>query len=159
MTIEELGSIGEFVAAFATLFTLIYLALQIRRSSAVGRAQGTAAFLSQLNMLSIELGKDPELHRLYYGGLSGNWETFSDDELFRFDNLVGTYLFCIQQAYLFEQEGVLAAGVWEQQRSVIIDWMIRQPGFRAHWQRWPRPEGMPFNLLINELLAEQENVS
>ena len=33
MNIQDLGSIGEFVAAIATIATLIYLALQIRQSS------------------------------------------------------------------------------------------------------------------------------
>ncbi len=34
MTIEQLGSLGEFIAAIATLITLVYLALQIRHNTA-----------------------------------------------------------------------------------------------------------------------------
>ena len=33
MTLQDLGSVGEFVAAIATLATLIYLATQIRQNS------------------------------------------------------------------------------------------------------------------------------
>ena len=39
MTIQDLGSIGELVAAMATLGTLIYLALQIRQNSQTVKAQ------------------------------------------------------------------------------------------------------------------------
>ena len=38
MTIEELGSIGELVAAIATVATLIYLSTQIRQSISTTRA-------------------------------------------------------------------------------------------------------------------------
>jgi hypothetical protein len=34
MTIAELGSLGEFLAAIATIATLIYLALQLRQNTA-----------------------------------------------------------------------------------------------------------------------------
>ena len=33
MTIQDLGSIGELIAAVATLATLVYLAVQIRQNS------------------------------------------------------------------------------------------------------------------------------
>jgi hypothetical protein len=33
MTIQDLGSIGELVAAIATVATLVYLALQIRQNT------------------------------------------------------------------------------------------------------------------------------
>ena len=33
MSIQDLGSIGEFIAAIATLVTLVYLAMQIRHNT------------------------------------------------------------------------------------------------------------------------------
>jgi len=38
MTIEQLGSVGEFIAAIATLATLIYLAIQVRQNTKALRA-------------------------------------------------------------------------------------------------------------------------
>ena len=38
MTIQELGSLGEFIAAIATLATLVYLAVQIRQNTKSVRA-------------------------------------------------------------------------------------------------------------------------
>ncbi len=37
MTIQDLGSIGEFVAAIATIATLAFLAIQIRHSNQAAR--------------------------------------------------------------------------------------------------------------------------
>jgi len=39
MTISDIGSIGELLAAIATIITLIYLALQLRSNTKVVRAQ------------------------------------------------------------------------------------------------------------------------
>ena len=33
MTIQDMGSIGELIAAFATLITLAYLALQLKQNT------------------------------------------------------------------------------------------------------------------------------
>ncbi len=38
MTLQDLGNIGEFVAAIATLITLIYLAAQIRQNTRAVRS-------------------------------------------------------------------------------------------------------------------------
>lgn len=43
MSIQELGSLGEFVAALATIATLIYLALQIRANTRATSAQSRHA--------------------------------------------------------------------------------------------------------------------
>ena len=53
MNIEQLGSIGEFVAAIATVATLIYLAFQLRQNT---RALKATAFQSVVS----EMGKNVE---------------------------------------------------------------------------------------------------
>ena len=53
MTIEQLGSIGELIAAVATVITLIYLAFQLRQNT---RALRASAFQS----VTAEMGKNVE---------------------------------------------------------------------------------------------------
>jgi hypothetical protein len=38
MTLQDIGSIGELVAAIATVITLVYLAVQIRQGTQVARS-------------------------------------------------------------------------------------------------------------------------
>ena len=59
MTLQDLGSIGEFVAAVATVATLIYLAIQIRTSNRLSRAEASRAPNSDLNSLNAAFGTDP----------------------------------------------------------------------------------------------------
>jgi len=53
MTIEQLGNIGEFVAAIATVITLVYLAFQLRQNT---RALKATAFQGVVS----EMGKNVE---------------------------------------------------------------------------------------------------
>lgn len=52
MTVEQLGNIGEFVAAIATVITIIYLAFQLRQNT---RALKATAFQN------VKLGTDHNL--------------------------------------------------------------------------------------------------
>lgn len=49
MSLEQLGSLGEFVAAIATLATLVYLAYQIKQNTVSIRAQSRFHALDTLN--------------------------------------------------------------------------------------------------------------
>lgn len=59
MTIQDLGSLGELVAAIATVATLIYLAIQIRASNRLARAEASRTPNSDLNSINAAFGTDP----------------------------------------------------------------------------------------------------
>ena len=85
MTIQELGSAGEFVAAIATLATLVYLAVQVRQNTKALRAttfqQVSEAMAQNVSHLSdngelaaiaVKVGSGEELEpveRVRYQGL------------------------------------------------------------------------------------------
>ena len=56
MTLEDLGNLGELIAAAATVLTLIYLAIQIRTSNRLARAEASRQPNSDLNALNATFG-------------------------------------------------------------------------------------------------------
>lgn len=56
MTIQDLGSIGELTAAVATVVTLAYLAIQIRTTNRLARAEASRTPNSDLNALNAAFG-------------------------------------------------------------------------------------------------------
>ena len=48
MTIEQLGNIGEFIAAIATVITLVYLAFQLRQNTRALRATAFQSVVSEM---------------------------------------------------------------------------------------------------------------
>lgn len=71
MTIQDLGSIGEFVAALATVATLLYLSAQIRSSNRLARAEASRAPNSDLNAINAAFGTDVAFRVAFRKVLSG----------------------------------------------------------------------------------------
>ena len=70
MSIQDLGSIGEFVAAIATILTLLYLALQIRQSTSVARSAATQEVLNSHRLLIRDLlTLNPEVEVIFVRGI------------------------------------------------------------------------------------------
>lgn len=153
MTIQDLGSLGELVAAIATVATLVYLALQIRHNTSVGRATGTSAQVTVLNDFNFMLMQNPELYRLYFDGLADP-KSIEESDIYKFDMLIGTFLQSLQQTYNLHREGALGSGVWENLLP-SLGWLIGRPGFSHHWNRWVRSSESEFNQLISELMIKQ----
>ena len=60
MNIQELGSIGEFVAAIATVATLAYLALQIRQNTRALRHSALQTHKESIQQMIALIAASPE---------------------------------------------------------------------------------------------------
>ena len=86
MTIQDLGSVGEFVAAVATVATLLYLAIQLRNNSRVTRFEGhleTRKMLAESQRLIAE----PDKARIWNAGLRDP-SSLGEDELVSFYSIM-----------------------------------------------------------------------
>ena len=90
MTLGELGSVGEFIAAIATLATLVYLALQIRQNTLATRAASHHAITDVMNKTNHLVIGDAEVARIWVAGRADR-SALDDEELERFDNLLLSY--------------------------------------------------------------------
>ena len=61
MTITELGSLGEFISSLVVLATLIYLAVQVRQSNRLSRAQARQSMMQVVQGELYELIDHPEV--------------------------------------------------------------------------------------------------
>jgi hypothetical protein len=81
MSIQELGSIGEFVAAIATVVTLVYLAFQINQNTRAVKA----SVLEETGSRSMDLAKfvasDAELTRIVMAAMSHSAQLEEADRL------------------------------------------------------------------------------
>jgi len=81
MTIQDLGSIGELIAAIATVITLVYLAFQINQNTRAVKA----SVLEQSGTRSMDLAKfvanDPELSRIVTTAMTHGAELRADEKL------------------------------------------------------------------------------
>ena len=64
MTIQDLGSIGELIAAIATVATLVYLAIQLKQNTRALRSQTFQQSSMDMSLTANAISSDGELARI-----------------------------------------------------------------------------------------------
>ena len=111
MTIQDAGSVGELIAAVATVGTLAYLALQIRQSNhsnqlvAIGRlAEGAEAWLGQIV-------RDEALYDIYRHGMN-DFEKLSPEHRGRFEMLIVQLLRSVESGWFQAKWNLVDQAYW-----------------------------------------------
>jgi hypothetical protein len=68
MSIQDLGALGELLAAIATLLTLIYLALQIRQNSRNLQESTSASMNQGWASINARISSDPQFASIFIRG-------------------------------------------------------------------------------------------
>jgi hypothetical protein len=138
MTIQDLGSIGELIAAISTVITLVYLATQIKQSKEqISQSNSLARFNVQRDLLV----QYNELNKLIVTDATLRQVLESREELTAADReQVYTYvmMFCavwmsVQAAY---DNGQLEEWFYESVHDDVLVEMNRWPRFRWGVEKW-----------------------
>ena len=157
MTIQDLGSIGELIAAVATITTLLYLAVQIRQSVAATRASVAHGQNQMQQSFGQLLAQDADLNRLFFDGLADP-TTLDERDLRRLGSILSSQLGNSEANWRYYQEGWLTRNIWEGQLS-YLRWYTQQPGFADYWQEWKSSVSADFRQLIEDELASPRAIS
>lgn len=87
MTVQELGSIGELIAAVATLATLIYLAIQIRQNTAQQKRE---------ELISVQHGQNALLTQFQDPRIFGGYARTADDKSPTVEDRASAITFVVQ---------------------------------------------------------------
>ena len=127
MTIEDLGNLGDLVAAIATVATLIYLAQQIRRNARSVEGSSAQALL-ELEITTYALKAQ---HANIYRRGCANILDIDDDEKVIFEQLVSAEMSLFSSAFIQVKNGLL-----DDDGAFDRDWIrfyIKQAGFQEMW--------------------------
>ena len=133
MSLEDLGNLGEFLAAVGVLVTLVYLAIQIRQNT---RAMRTAAFHEAIRDQSAamyQLNSDAELNRIFYEGCR-DLKSLSREEQRRFATYMTSTLRSLENILYQTEHGTLDREAWVGIREKI-KYVFSQPGTIVWWKR------------------------
>ena len=72
MTLQDLGNIGEFIAAIGVIASLIYLAVQIRQNTRTLRGTFHDSSVNRIQTWQLALVSDPVLISLFNRFLQGD---------------------------------------------------------------------------------------
>ena len=144
-----IGAIGEVVGALGVIFTLGYLAVQIRQNTASARVSTTQAILEASASFSDLLASDLELSRIFLNGIESH-TSLSHEEKMRFHFLMLSYLRRIENFYQQGESGYLAAEDWSGIRINFLEVLI-QPGSQDWWKKY----STRFNLNFAKWASEE----
>ena len=132
MTIEAIGSIGELIAAVATVATLFYLATQIRHGTEATRATSQQALLDTFFDSGWELAQDMELAHVVGAGLV-SFESLSDREKTAFSLILLRYVGNLEKGLRLRESGLIDEATLDSVgRNLVAS--IKAPGGAQWWK-------------------------
>jgi hypothetical protein len=153
VSIQDLGSIGEFVAALATIMTLVYLALQIRQNTSVARSASTQEVLNSHRHLIRELlTLNPEVEVVFVRGMH-SFASLDHGEQRRFHYVMSEFMLHAQNAHQLQQKGVLDEGDADVWIGFALQ-ILRMPGAAEWWDTSRRVMDPAFSAEIDDRLQE-----
>ena len=153
MTLQDLGSIGEFVAAIATILTLIYLAIQIRHNTRESEASSRNSVSQTFINLLHHISGNAEVARLTRRGFIEP-ESLDDDETLRFDCIVMAIFQNLEDAFAQWRRHVLTDDDWGKW-VVLIKQYMAQPGVQQYWSRGAVAFNPAFRHYVEALGSEE----
>ena len=132
MNWNALGAIGEIIGAVAVIFTVDYLAFQIRQNTAMLRSTATQGASEELASIYHTLCTHPELAMTFVRGLNTPNE-LSDTEMARFFSFAMMTMFIMQNLYFQTQDQFMNETLLLSWSRVMTD-MSDKPGFKFFWE-------------------------
>ncbi|MCX2983116.1 hypothetical protein EYC98_19820 [Halieaceae bacterium IMCC14734] len=131
MSIQELGSLGELIAAIATLATLIYLALQIRQNTNSVAGATELEINKEITAWHARITADPELMLLYEKGAQN--EAMNESEALRYRWLVAELIWFYEGVYRQHNRGLISETQWETVVTSILG-LLGADVLRTWWE-------------------------
>jgi hypothetical protein len=151
MTLDDLGNLGDFLGAIAVLVTLVYLAIQVRQSSAIIRAQTRQSLAdSQINYLNARV-TDPYLRAVSFKMYSG--EDLDAEETYALRVHITAHVRLFENYFAQFTLGTMNAGDWRAMRKVISNHFE----FTAYRHVFSQRESVwnpDFAVEVNKILGE-----
>ena len=131
MSIQDWGSIGELVAAIATVITLVYLSFQIRQNSMATHSASFHAISDSMNHINVAVAQVPDLARIWLSGAADR-SGLSEAERHQFDMICLSYFHVFETMHYQARKGAGDyALVKTEQRSLAG--LLAMPGVREWW--------------------------
>ncbi len=153
MTIQDLGSIGEFVAALATLATLLYLAIQIRQNTASVRSASAQQILQGIAEFNQFISSDLSLIDLWWRGSEP--DALSEQEWHRFLALASSFILRLELMFINHREGLLPVQVWEAQVNGMRH-VLAAPAMQRWFSEYGSMVHADFRYFVEELTRKRD---
>ena len=153
VTIQELGSIGEFVAAIATIATLVYLAISVRHNTRALHSTMFQQISSEMSRASETVATHPDLSALITKGAAG-LASLTPEEHLRLHSFYLMMFRKVESVFMQGRLGSLDSELIEGfERSGIS--ILRSVGGAEWWERAKPAFTAAFATYVDERLNSE----
>ena len=134
MSIQDIGSLGEFVAALATVITLIYLSAQIKQNNLITKAQFGHGLTQRLYDRFFNTAKDKEFAEF----IAKDWaaEDLEDSETSRVTWFSIMLLVDVFDVYDKVKQGLVEEKHLDMRVHMLSTGIFRSPIGNRVWKFW-----------------------
>ena len=131
MDIQDLGSIGELIAAVATIATLVYLARQIKHNAGQLQSEAIIATNEVERSLVAELRNDKQLLKVWIKAIN-HWEDATPEEQAQAHLYLHPYLRWCETCWLLWTRGGLDDITYKSREEMVLV-LLRPDGAQTWW--------------------------
>jgi hypothetical protein len=136
MSLEDLGNIGEFVAAVGVIISLIYLAVQIRQNTAQMRQNTESTRVSAIQegahhsaAVTAHLIQNENFARVFRTGAEDMGQ-LTQDERTQFEAFMNIVFTQFHNSFFQHEHSMIPDEILEPRTRNML-WFLRQPGVAA----------------------------
>lgn len=134
MGIQDLGAIGELLAAIATLATLVYLALQIKQNTRAVQNSVADSVLTSAQTAISSLNDSSSNAYVWATGAT-NYDALSDNEKIQYRLKLVELLNTSDLMFWNYRKGTLDEELWARQETWTAGWLAHSNGL-ALWDSY-----------------------
>lgn len=135
MNWSAIAAIAELLGALAVVFSVLYLAAQVRASARQAKLDASRDLATNVSAVSLAVASEPGLSDLMVAG-GADAERLTPSERMRFYGVMNSLFRGLEQQFLLRQEGALEDESW-----TAVDGMTRDFAATPGAQRYMRDRG------------------
>ena len=151
MNLDDLGNLGDFLSAIAVLVTLVYLAIQVRHSTATTRAQTRQSLAdSQINYLNSRV-TDPFLRAASFKMYAG--QELDATEAYALQVHILAHIRLFENYFAQYVLGTMNQEDWRAMRAVMAT-QFRRTNYQDAFSNWKNIWNAEFASEVAQILSE-----
>ena len=147
MTLQDLGSIADLIAAVATIATLIYLALQLRANTAAVQGDSRRAHRAASSAANLAIASDATVATLFNAGLR-DFDALDATQRTQFGFLMTELIGSWESAHQEFESGIVGGVYLEAEARAYLPFLV-SPGGRKWWDTYKNRYPPSFQQLVD----------
>ena len=149
MNWEAVSAVSQLVGSIAVVFSVLYLGIQVHRSTRVAKLATQDAAATALRDVTKPLMENAELERIWRVGLE-DLSALSTEDRARFFHAAYQFLKAFETIHFHYVYGLMDKQLWEGWRGLLRHY-IAAPGMAQYWNLRPEVFSERFRNFVNSL--------